>query len=84
MVISATATATMPAATSSTSTMLPPRRADSWAAKGSGGGWLSVSAVIGKEARAFGMEVTRFGLRAPPECLNRARKRKSIRRLIDS
>ena len=36
-VISATAIATMPAATSSTSTMLPLRRAGSWAAKRLGG-----------------------------------------------
>ena len=41
-----TATATIPAATSSTSTMLPPRRAGSWATSGSGIGSLSVSAVI--------------------------------------
>ena len=32
-----------------TSTMLPPRRAGSWAAKGSGDGWLSVSAVISED-----------------------------------
>src|SRR6266581_1534908 len=46
MVISAIATATMPPATSSTRTMLPPRRAGSWAVIGSRDESWSVSAVM--------------------------------------
>src|SRR3569833_3769862 len=94
MVISATATATIPAATSSTSTMLPLRRAGSWAANGSVDGWLSVSAVIGSGAalrrgspRANGNRPAAgnpaLGWRTSPECLNRTGKRKPIRRLFD-
>ena len=82
-VISATAAATMPPATSSTSTMLPPRRAGSCARHGSGGGSLSGSAVMTKGRGLSSMASMRRAVRAPaPECLNRTRKRKSIRRLF--
>jgi len=50
MVMSAIATATIPAATSSTRTMLPLRRAGSLAAFGSRDGSLSGSAVIRRDA----------------------------------
>src|SRR4051812_4063116 len=93
MVISATATATMPAATSSTSTMLPLRRAGSWAANGSVDKWLSVSAGMGNGAALRGgglapveigrSRVTPRSAGAAPECLNRTGKRKPIRRLFD-
>src|SRR5437879_11223380 len=84
MVVSAIAIATIPPATSSTRTMLPLRRAGSWAVNGSRDGSLSGSAVIqGDAACRHGCEAIYIYTLAP-ECLNRTRKRKSVKRLFGS